>query len=98
MKFVDYCESNKHMRWVRVLRISMRPCKLQGRTAGFQGNLDKHVKMSVKEHKAKNACGYKMPTQDRSARDNRKENVNEEQQQNEEQPQIKTQQQNEGQK
>ena len=54
--------------------------------------------MSVKEHKVKNACGYKMPTQDRSARDNRKENVNEEQQQNEEQPQIKTQQQNEGQK
>ena len=54
--------------------------------------------MSVKEHKVKNACRYKMPTQDCSARGSRKENVNEEQQQNQEQPQIKTQQQNEGQK
>ena len=54
--------------------------------------------MSVKEHKVKNACRYKMPTQDCSARGSRKENVNEEQQQNQEQTQIKTQQQNEGQK
>ena len=41
MKFVDYCESNKQMRRVCVSRIGMKPCKLQGRTTGSQGNLDK---------------------------------------------------------
>ena len=41
MEFVDYCESNKLVDWVCVSRISMKPCKLQGRTAGSQGSLDK---------------------------------------------------------
>ena len=38
---VDYCESNKQMGRVCVSRISMKPCKLQERTASSQGNLDK---------------------------------------------------------
>ena len=38
--YVDYCESNKQMGPVCVSRISMKPCKLQGRTAGSQGSLD----------------------------------------------------------
>ena len=41
MNIVDYCESNKQMGLVCVLRISMKSCKLQGKTAGFQGGLDK---------------------------------------------------------
>ena len=36
MKIVDYCESNKQMGQVCVSRISMKPCKLQGRTSGSQ--------------------------------------------------------------
>ena len=57
MKIVDYCESNKQMDRVSVSRISMRLCKLQGRTTGSQGGLDKPGKMSVKERKVKSACG-----------------------------------------
>ena len=53
MKIVDYCESNKQMGQVCVSRISMKPCKLQGRTAGSQGGLDKCRKISVKERKVK---------------------------------------------
>ena len=41
MKIMNYCESNKQMCWVCVSRISMKPCKPQGRTAGPQGNIDK---------------------------------------------------------
>ena len=40
-KIVDYCESSKQMGRVCVSRISMTPCKLQGRTAGSQGSLGK---------------------------------------------------------
>ena len=57
MKIVDYCESNKQMDRVSVSRISMRLCKLQGRTTGSQGGLEKPGKMSVKERKVKSACG-----------------------------------------
>ena len=54
MKIVDYCESNKRMGRVCVSWIiRMMPCKLQGRTAGSQGGLDKRRNMSVKEHKVK---------------------------------------------
>ena len=53
---------------VCVSRISMKHCKIQGRTPGSQGGLDKGRKMSGKERKVKNACGWKMPTQNRSAR------------------------------
>ena len=42
MKIEDYCGSNKQVGQVCVLKISMKPCKLQGRTAGSQGGLDKH--------------------------------------------------------
>ena len=41
MKIEDYCESKKQMGRVCVSRISMKPCKLQGITAGSQGGLDK---------------------------------------------------------
>ena len=41
MKIVDYCESNKQIDRVYVSRISMKPCKRQGRTADSQGGLDK---------------------------------------------------------
>ena len=41
MEIVDYCESNKQMGRFCVSRISMKSCKLQGRTAGSQGGLDK---------------------------------------------------------
>ena len=41
MKIADYCESNKQMGLVCVSRMSMKPCKLQGRTVGLQGDLDK---------------------------------------------------------
>ena len=41
MKIVDYRESNKQMDRVFVSRVSMKSCKLQGRTAGSQGRLDK---------------------------------------------------------
>ena len=57
MKIVDCCESNKRMGRVCVSRISMRPSKLQGKTAGSQGGLDKRRKMSVKERKVENPCG-----------------------------------------
>ena len=40
-KAVDCCESNKYMGRVWVLRISMKLCKLQERTAGSYGGLDK---------------------------------------------------------
>ena len=44
MKIVDCCESNKPMGCVCVSRIiSMKPSKLEGKTAGSQGSLDKHV-------------------------------------------------------
>ena len=39
-KIVDYSASNKQMGQACVSRISMKPCKLQGRTAGSQGGLD----------------------------------------------------------
>ena len=35
IEVVDYCESNKQMGQVCVSRISMKPCKFQGITAGF---------------------------------------------------------------
>ena len=41
MNIVDYCESNKQIGWACVSRISMKPCKLKGRTADLQGDLDK---------------------------------------------------------
>ena len=41
MKIADYCESNKQMGRVCVSRMSMKPCKVQGRTVGLQGDLDK---------------------------------------------------------
>ena len=72
MKIVDYCESNKQMGRVCVSRISMKPCKLQGRTAGSQGGLDKCTlsqKCQRKERKVKKmAVGKKIPTQNRRAR------------------------------
>ena len=57
MKIVDCCESNKRMGRLCVSRISMRPSKLQGKTAGSQGGLDKRRRMSVKERKVENPCG-----------------------------------------
>ena len=56
---MDYCESNKHMGQVCVLKISMNPCKLQGRPAGSQGGLDKsRLYQNCQEGgKVKNACG-----------------------------------------
>ena len=54
---------------VYVLKISMKPCKLQGKTAGSQGLIKAGcVKNVGKERKVKNACWWKMPTQGRSAR------------------------------
>ena len=41
MNIVDYCESNKQMGRASDSRISMKPCKLKGRTAGLQGDVDK---------------------------------------------------------
>ena len=38
---MDYCESNKQMDRVCVSRISMKPCKFQGITAGPHGSFDK---------------------------------------------------------
>ena len=40
MKIVNCCESNKQMGGVCVSKISMKPCKLQGRIASSQGGLD----------------------------------------------------------
>ena len=37
MKIVDYCDSNKQEGRTYVSNISMKPCKLQGGTAGSQG-------------------------------------------------------------
>ena len=48
MKIVDYCESNKQMRRACVSKMSMKPCKPQGRTAGAQEALISAGKMSVK--------------------------------------------------
>ena len=59
MKIVDYCESNKQMGRLYVLRINMKPCKLQGRTASSQGGLDKRRNMSVKDHKVKKCLWVK---------------------------------------
>ena len=62
MKIVDCCESNKRMGRVCVSRISMRPSKLQGKTAGSQGEgPDKRRKMSVKECKVENPVGKNCP-------------------------------------
>ena len=41
MNIVDYCESNKQMGRASDSRISMKACKLKGRTAGLQGDFDK---------------------------------------------------------
>ena len=41
MKIADYCDSNKQIGRVCVSRISMKPCKVQGRTACSQGGLGK---------------------------------------------------------
>ena len=57
-KIVDCCESNNKLD--RVSRINMKPCKLQGRTAGSQGGLDKNMSgqnMSGKEYKVKSVSG-----------------------------------------
>ena len=37
MKIADYCDSNKQEGRTYVSNISMKPCKLQGGTAGSQG-------------------------------------------------------------
>ena len=51
MKIVDYCEPNKQMGQVCVLRVSMKLCKLQGRTAGSQGGPDKAGKCRLRSIK-----------------------------------------------
>ena len=66
MKIVDCCESRKQMGRACVSRISMKPSKIQGRTPREAFiNAGKCRGRSVRQ---KNACGLRMPTQNRSAR------------------------------
>ena len=68
----------KQMGRVCVSRISMKPCKFQGITAGSQGSLDKSrlCQNLWKEHKVKYACGKKTPNQNHSPSGTSKRNGN----------------------
>ena len=64
-----YCYSNKQMGRVCVSRISMKPCRLEGRTASSQGGLGKRrlsQKCRWRSVRYKTPVGKK-PTQNRSA-------------------------------
>ena len=71
---MDCCELNKQMGQVCVSRITMKPCKLRGRTAGSQGGLDnsKLCQKCQEGVQGKKRLWVKKPTQNRSTRSKKK--------------------------